>query len=470
MLASELAALARMHPYQQDDTENIDKLLRRPCHSGIDAVIRSAAEVAKQREEGAKRAALEKVVKAKEAERALKAAADSHAADVAKQKQAEEKAARQAESAALAKRQAEEATQTALEQAAKAKEAERSLQAAVASDAIDEDKRREAETQAAKRAKSAALAKQKAEEAARIAREAKNAKRAQDAAVASRAADIEKQRKAKKEAEKRAECAAQARSQAEAKAKKAKKQRSAMEASAPKRIKLTVPGSDTELALRKAADPVRQMANAALNLPATASVDDTEAALKALATKSALETTSRAATDSGRSTKAALRKAAPELAIALESRICKARGEAFEKAGLDKAGARAETGLKRRGECRITPLCEIEFQGELWHLSLKGMIDAFDEASGEVVEHKQRRNRLFKRVREYERVQVEAYMRLCNCSSGRLVESYDDSQAEHRITRCDAFWDTIVSAVKSNLLKRVIEPYYRAFEIIETSA
>ena len=57
-------------------------------------------------------------------------------------------------------------------------------------------------------------------------------------------------------------------------------------------------------------------------------------------------------------------------------------------------------------------------------LRLRGIADAVDEKGMYVVEIKRRRNRLFGAIPTWERVQLEAYMRLYGILDGVLVESF----------------------------------------------
>ena len=74
-------------------------------------------------------------------------------------------------------------------------------------------------------------------------------------------------------------------------------------------------------------------------------------------------------------------------------------------------------------------------------LVLFGRVDGIDEASRCVVEHKQRRNGLFRRVRDYENAQLQAYMALTSCTAARLVETYGDNQLVHSVPFDAEMWN-----------------------------
>lgn len=85
----------------------------------------------------------------------------------------------------------------------------------------------------------------------------------------------------------------------------------------------------------------------------------------------------------------------------------------------------------------------------LGRMMLRGVADAVDEKRRYVVEVKRRRNRLFGSIPTYERIQLEAYMRLYDILDGVLVESFSDALDMHWVERDDQLWDEVVLAVRS---------------------
>lgn len=76
---------------------------------------------------------------------------------------------------------------------------------------------------------------------------------------------------------------------------------------------------------------------------------------------------------------------------------------------------------------------------------LGGRVDGF--VDGKLVEIKNRTNRLFGCVPEYERVQVECYMRLLGIDGCALIERLDEEQQSHHLQRNDALWSAIVKGL-----------------------
>ena len=78
---------------------------------------------------------------------------------------------------------------------------------------------------------------------------------------------------------------------------------------------------------------------------------------------------------------------------------------------------------------------------------LRGKVDG---VSGDtVVEAKNRCNRLFKELRDYERVQLEAYMFLTGYNKSILTEHYNDTSFQIDYTHDEQFWKECVSAIET---------------------
>ena len=83
---------------------------------------------------------------------------------------------------------------------------------------------------------------------------------------------------------------------------------------------------------------------------------------------------------------------------------------------------------------------------------VRGVADAVDANGKFVVEIKRRRNRLFHSIPVYERVQVEAYMRLYGMLDAVLVESFAGEEMDmHWVERDDDLWDDVVLSVQTAL-------------------
>ena len=67
-----------------------------------------------------------------------------------------------------------------------------------------------------------------------------------------------------------------------------------------------------------------------------------------------------------------------------------------------------------------------------------------DDGSRVLVEIKNRTNRLFGKVVEYEMVQVQVYLQMLNLAQARLVEQFNDQVESHNIDRDDVMWHDVI--------------------------
>ena len=75
-----------------------------------------------------------------------------------------------------------------------------------------------------------------------------------------------------------------------------------------------------------------------------------------------------------------------------------------------------------------------------------GKIDRIEERDGSriLVEIKNRTNRLFRRVVEYEMIQVQVYLQMLGLVHARLVEQYNYQVLSHDITRDEELWANVI--------------------------
>jgi len=76
-----------------------------------------------------------------------------------------------------------------------------------------------------------------------------------------------------------------------------------------------------------------------------------------------------------------------------------------------------------------------------------GKIDRIEErpdGSKILVEIKNRTNRLFRRVVEYEMIQVQVYLQMLGLIHARLVEQYNNQVLSHDITRDEELWINVI--------------------------
>lgn len=80
-----------------------------------------------------------------------------------------------------------------------------------------------------------------------------------------------------------------------------------------------------------------------------------------------------------------------------------------------------------------------------------GKVDGRDAATGEVIEIKERRRRLFAKIPDYERVQLHCYMRMTDTRRSLLRQRYDDASQEHTVDFDDDFWTECIERLSAFL-------------------
>ena len=70
-----------------------------------------------------------------------------------------------------------------------------------------------------------------------------------------------------------------------------------------------------------------------------------------------------------------------------------------------------------------------------------GKIDGIE--NDELIEVKNRKNKLFSFIPEYEQIQIEIYFRLTNLKKGKLIQNYNDEQSIILIEQNDDLWSLI---------------------------
>lgn len=84
---------------------------------------------------------------------------------------------------------------------------------------------------------------------------------------------------------------------------------------------------------------------------------------------------------------------------------------------------------------------------------LVGKIDRLmknEDGSFTIIEIKNRANRLFKTVKEYEEIQCQAYMEMLDMESCRLIEQHNDNTCTHLIARDREKWNDIIMPKLTN--------------------
>ncbi len=83
-----------------------------------------------------------------------------------------------------------------------------------------------------------------------------------------------------------------------------------------------------------------------------------------------------------------------------------------------------------------------EFQGTKY--VIVGKIDRIDEATGTLIEIKNRARGLFNHVKLYELIQVQVYLEMLNLENARLVEQFNDEISSSDIKRDRDLWNTVI--------------------------
>lgn len=95
---------------------------------------------------------------------------------------------------------------------------------------------------------------------------------------------------------------------------------------------------------------------------------------------------------------------------------------------------------------------KIELPSLKYDILLSGKIDGLiegDDGPVKIVEVKTRRNRLFRTIPLYEKVQCHVYMKMCNVSKCTHIESYNGLSRVSELDFDQSFWDEILK----NLIK-----------------
>ena len=128
------------------------------------------------------------------------------------------------------------------------------------------------------------------------------------------------------------------------------------------------------------------------------------------------------------------------------------RGTVLEKNSLDElekqSGKRV---MHRNSKCLRSTL----FRVNDMEVVLVGKVDGRFEETGEIIEAKERRKRLFERVVEYEKVQIHSYMHLTKTLSGVLRERYDSKTMDHTVQFDESFWADVIDKLSAFIHKEL---------------
>jgi len=87
------------------------------------------------------------------------------------------------------------------------------------------------------------------------------------------------------------------------------------------------------------------------------------------------------------------------------------------------------------------PLLEITKDNILYKFHISAKIDGLQ--GDMLIEVKNRRNRLFSKIPEYELIQMEIYLRILKLKTAKLVQNFNDKSSEHIYKSSDKLWEFI---------------------------
>jgi hypothetical protein len=93
------------------------------------------------------------------------------------------------------------------------------------------------------------------------------------------------------------------------------------------------------------------------------------------------------------------------------------------------------------------------FSFDLYNIYICGKIDGIE--NDELIEVKNRKNRLFSYIPEYETIQIEVYFKLTGLKKGKLIQNYNDEQSIILIEQNNELWDLIETELK-NISEKII--------------
>ena len=136
-------------------------------------------------------------------------------------------------------------------------------------------------------------------------------------------------------------------------------------------------------------------------------------------------------------------------------------GEFNKKAGivcedndLNRLSKKENMKIQERNSVMHHVLINLDDNNEL---KITGRIDGYCPERDCIVETKHRRNRLFKKVPEYEKVQCELYMRMFNVSKVYHTETFGEESNETLLEKDDVFWNKILILLNTKFLPLYME-------------
>ena len=188
-----------------------------------------------------------------------------------------------------------------------------------------------------------------------------------------------------------------------------------------------------------------------LNLKSGATLQDIELSIKIITSSSKTNRTEDGSKNDLKLSLAQKPRIKELLATSIENDIRMRRGNIKENTALDKSQKKMDVNIvKRNSEFYKAEL----FKTDKCHVFLCGKVDGITE-DGSVVETKNRRSRLFNKIPDYEKVQMECYMYLTNLPECIHIENYNDQQNIKKYPHDKAFWDACMDKTKLYIAEKV---------------
>jgi len=123
----------------------------------------------------------------------------------------------------------------------------------------------------------------------------------------------------------------------------------------------------------------------------------------------------------------------------IRSKVYTSHGTRTEDRTADKVVADTGVRLERDDAFHTIPVCQLDDN----NFVIVGKIDRIEvgpDGDRTLVEIKNRTNRLFKRVVDYENIQIQVYLQMLGLVHARLVEQYNNQVESHNVDRDDELW------------------------------
>jgi len=132
-----------------------------------------------------------------------------------------------------------------------------------------------------------------------------------------------------------------------------------------------------------------------------------------------------------------------DIAKYVEGHINKNRGIKNEKNIINSYEKKNKTNIKANN----SKLYKMKlFSLDDHEIFICGKIDGIE--NNELIEIKNRRNRLFEYIPIYEQIQIEVYFRLTGLETGKLIQNYNDTTSEFPIKNNNTLWETILDELQ----------------------